>query len=63
MCLGTYDASLLQQAEAKFLDGLRGENRFLELSRNQAWNLEQIFTRADTLNWAMPSKNSDINDI
>ncbi len=25
--------------EAKFLDGLRGKNRFLELSRNQEWNL------------------------
>jgi glycine cleavage system aminomethyltransferase T len=23
----------------KFLDGLRGKNRFLEVSRNQVWNL------------------------
>jgi hypothetical protein len=23
------------------LDGLKGENRFLELSRNQVWNLQQ----------------------
>jgi hypothetical protein len=50
---------------ALFLRGLifgrvkGGGNRFLEFSWNQVRNLQQILTRAHTLNGAMPSKNSD----
>ncbi len=51
-------------SEAKFLDGFRGEQSIpgIECS-NKVWNLEQIFTQAHTVNSAMPSKISEINNI
>jgi hypothetical protein len=33
---------------AKFFDGLRGKNGFLEISRNKLWN--KIFIRPRTVN-------------
>ncbi len=45
------------------LDGLKGEKLILGIEREPSMESITIFTRTHIVNLAMPSKNSDINDI